>query len=191
MDEQVLDWLMAGDPAIRWQVLRDLSGAGPGEVEMERKQVAEIGWCAQLLALQEPSGRWGGGIYGPKWISTNYTLLTLRLLGLSPGNAQARQACALLLESGFYSDGGINFSQKWHSYSETCITGMVLNMLAYFRIEDERLEQIATHLLRQQMEDGGWNCESYRGATHASFHTTMMVLEGLEEYQRFRERGGG
>jgi len=191
MDESVYEWLMAGDPAIRWQVLRDLAGADPAQVETERQRVAETGWGARLLALQEPSGRWGGGIYGPKWISTHYTLLTLRLLGLPPENAQAQQACALLLETGFYTDGGINYSQKWHSHSETCITGMVLGMLAHFRFEDERLDLIAAHLLRQQMGDGGWNCETYHGATHASFHTTLMVLEGLEEYMQFRGNGAG
>lgn len=189
MDDSVLLWLMAGDAAIRWQVLRDLVGSDPADVEAEQQQVADTGWGARLLALQEPTGRWGGGIYGPKWVSTHYTLLTLRLLGLPPNNLQARKACSLLLETGFYLDGGINFSQKWHSHSETCITGMVLNMLSYFRFEDERLDQIAAHLVRQQMEDGGWNCESYHGATHASFHTTLMVLEGLEEYIKFRKEG--
>jgi hypothetical protein len=32
------------------------------------------------------------------------------------------------------------------------------------------------------MPDGGWNCERIKGATHASFHTTISVLEGLAEY---------
>ena len=34
------------------------------------------------------------------------------------------------------------------------------------------------------MEDGGWNCKyMVRGATHASFNTTMLVLEGLQSYR--------
>ena len=183
MDESVLNWLMEGDPAIRWQVLRDLIGAERRAVEAERQKVAVSGWGAQLLALQEPSGRWGGGIYSPKWISTHYTLFTLRQLGLPPEDLQAKKACELLLESGFSEDGGINYFRKSYKYSETCITGMLLNMLAYFHFKDERLEHISAHLVRQQMEDGGWNCESYRGAMHSSFHTTMSVLEGLEAYQ--------
>jgi hypothetical protein len=186
MDDSVLDWLLAGDAAIRWQVLSDLEGADSIVVDAERQRVAETGWGAQLLALQEPSGRWGGGLYSPKWISTHYTLLTLRLLGLPPRNPQAQRACTLLLESGFYQDGGINYFKKTLKHSETCITGMLLGMLSHFHFEDERLEHIAAHLARQQMADGGWNCESYRGATHGSFHTTLSVLEGLEEYMRFR-----
>ncbi|MCJ7717169.1 MAG: hypothetical protein MUO54_11710 [Anaerolineales bacterium] len=34
------------------------------------------------------------------------------------------------------------------------------------------------------MADGGWNCRSYKGDTHSSFHTTISALEGLLAYQR-------
>ena len=38
------------------------------------------------------------------------------------------------------------------------------------------------------MDDGGWNCRRPRGATHSSFHTTLIVLEGFREYlQKFDE----
>ena len=187
MDESVINWLMEGDPAIRWQVMRDLLDREKREVEAERQNVAVSGWGGQLLALQEPSGRWGGGIYSPKWVSTHYTLLTLRQLGLPPQDLQAKKACELLLESGYYKDGGINYFPKSQKYSETCITGMLLNLLAYFHFQDERLDHIAAYLFGQQMEDGGWNCESYRGAKHSSFHTTMSVLEGLRAYQKLKE----
>jgi len=53
----VIDWLLEGDPAIRWQVLRDLTDASPEEVAAERARVASEGWGAQLLELQEPDGR--------------------------------------------------------------------------------------------------------------------------------------
>ncbi|MBK9232177.1 MAG: hypothetical protein IPO15_15335 [Anaerolineae bacterium] len=46
-----------------------------------------------------------------------------------------------------------------------------------------------THLLGQQMEDGGWNCERPHGATHGSFHTTLSVLEALHEYVNWRPTG--
>jgi hypothetical protein len=34
------------------------------------------------------------------------------------------------------------------------------------------------------MEDGGWYCQDLRGATHSSFHTTILVLEGLRDYEK-------
>lgn len=178
IDTQVSDWLLAGDPAIRWQVLHDLLDASPDSVSIERSRLEKEGWAAELLARQDPDGRWGGGLYTPKWTSTTYTLLLLRQLGLPPGNPQAINACRLLIERGLYRDGGINFFASL-KHSETCVTGMVLSILAYFELPDERLRILVEHLLGQQLADGGWNCQSYRGSTHGSFHTTISVLEGL------------
>lgn len=48
---EALDWLLDSDPAIRWQVLRDLTDAPPSEVQSERARVATHGWGARLLAL--------------------------------------------------------------------------------------------------------------------------------------------
>jgi len=185
LEDTVFGWLLEGDPAIRWQTLQDLLGRGARTVAQERRRVAEAGWGARLLARQDPAGFWGGGLYTPKWTSTTYTLLLLRSFGLPAGNAQARTGCRLLLDHGLYRDGGINLwtSYRW-THSETCVTGMVLSLAAYFLPGDERVDVLADHLLRQQMKDGGWNCQTYRGATHGSFHTTIMVLEGLREYQK-------
>jgi hypothetical protein len=184
MNPEIISWLLEGDPAIRWQVQRDLLKKTPEKYELERKKIAKTGWGARLLALQDPNGYWGGGLYSPKWTSTTYTMLTLRLLGLPPDHRQAKKACEIFLDRGFYSDGGINFfSRAYWKYSETCVTGMILGLLAYFRYPDERIHDIAGHLTGQQMTDGGWNCDSYKGATHSSFHTTISVLEGLLEYE--------
>lgn len=187
---QIIDWLLAGDPAIRWQTLRDLSGADRSAVESERARIAVEGWGARLLTQRRPDGMWAGGLYSPKWISTTYTMLLLRRCGLSPDNEQAQVSCRLLLDRGFYRDGGINYFRSYE-YSETCVTGMILSILAYFHLADRRVERLALHLLEQQMPDGGWNCESYKGATHSSLHTTVSVLEGLWEYGQLDSADGG
>ncbi|MCK6562098.1 hypothetical protein L6R21_23095 [bacterium] len=181
--DPILTWLLAGDPAIRWQTLHDLCGASEAEFLRERKKIASEGWGTRLLARQAASGMWGGGIYGPKWISTTYTMLLLRQLGLPADHPQALKACKLLMDEGFYRDGGINFFTAM-KHSETCVTGMVLAILAYFDFPDTRIEKMVEHLLLQQMPDGGWNCRSYDGDTHSSFHTTISVLEGLREYEK-------
>ncbi len=182
LEQRVLDWLLAGDPVIRWQALRDLKAASLSEVEAERARVAEQGWGAALLARQQVDGLWAGGLYSPKWTSTTYTMLLLRRLGLPAQNEQARISCHVLLDRGFYRDGGIKYFASL-GHSETCVTGMVLSILAHFRYQDERLERLVRHLLERQMPDGGWNCQSYRGASHSSLHTTISVLEGLREYE--------
>jgi hypothetical protein len=186
----VVDWLLGGDPSIRWQTQRDIIGASARTVQHERARVATDGWGARLLAKQGSSGKWAGGqspdvgLYTPKWTSTTYTLLLLRDFGLSPTNEQARKGAVLLLDRGLQPDGGINFGAaavRWRQ-GETCITGMVLSLLSYFEIDDDRVDAVADHLVAKQMTDGGWNCR--RNATHSSVNTTISALEGLRLYER-------
>lgn len=181
-----LKWLMEGDPAIRWQTMRDLLDEKPTVIARERARTVNEGWTAGLLSFQEPGGIFGGGLYTPKWISTTYTLLLLRRLGIPPDTNKIQISCRLLLDRGLFSDGGINFFRSM-TCSETCVTGMILSILSYFRYPDDRIENLVSFLLREQMTDGGWNCQKYRGATHSSFHTTISVLEGLHYYQSRRE----
>ena len=56
----VLDWLLDSDPAIRWQVLRDIVRAPAEIVAAERARIATEGWGARLLALQGEDGQWVG-----------------------------------------------------------------------------------------------------------------------------------
>jgi len=194
-------WLLDGDPSVRWQTLRDLTGASGKVVARERAKVASDGWGARLLSKQYRNGRWGAGksatgkpsdagLYSPKWTSTTYTMLLLRDFGLSPDNEQAQRACAPLLDFGLQPDGGVSYGTwaQWTRRGETCITGMVLSILSYFEYDDARVDTIADHLLHEQMPDGGWNCRRPAGATHASVHTTISALEGLRHYELFRPK---
>jgi hypothetical protein len=200
----VIDWLLEGDPAIRWQVQRDLLGEKPAVYDTERSKVAAKGWGKRYLSFQDKNGVWANGLYSPKWKSTFYTLWTLRFIGLPPKNPQALKSCRVLMEEGFRPDHGIDFSgerefrkrvksgqpaPKKRGRGETCETGMALAMFCYFQLEDERIDLIAEHLIEHQMADHGWNCQHpHRGPTHASFNTTLLVLEGLREYQKYRPK---
>lgn len=183
MDESTLNWLLAGDPSIRWQVMRDLQNSPVSVYEAERARLDQVGWGAELLSRQADDGHWGGGIYSPKWTSTTYTLLLLRQMGLAPRHPQAIRGLDNFYFRGLEQDGGINWFKSF-KHSETCVNGMILTLLSYFGHADDRIHSVAAHLLRQQMPDGGWNCERPKGATHSSFHTTISVLEGFSEYLR-------
>lgn len=184
--KRVVDWLLAGDPAIRWQVLRDVLGAPKKSWRAEQKRVAREGWGARILELQEEEGTWGGGLYSPKWISTTYSLILLRRCGLDPGHPAAIRGCEILMDRGLRSDGGIDLSVGL-GRGETCMTGMVLALVTWFNLPSQGTEEIIRYLLEDQMPDGGWNCLRYLGATHSSFHTTINALEGLRLYAQ----GGG
>jgi hypothetical protein len=177
-------WLLAGDPAIRWQALRDLAGAAPEAIAVERARVATEGWGARLLALQDPDGTWSSALYSPKWTSTTYTLLLLHWLGLPDDDARARAGCQRLWEGARFYGDGLTLAKTVRE-PETCITGMLVLLAARFGGDGGRLEPTLAWLLGQQLRDGGWNCQSIRsGSTHGSFHTTITVLEALDAVGR-------
>lgn len=178
-----IDWLMQGDAAIRYQVMRDLLNSSADETEQERQKIPVSGWGKRLLDLQLENGTWSDALYSPKWTSTFYTLLLLKRFG-TPESEQTARACRILLDKGFYpDDGGINYWKSWKQ-GECCVTAMLLTMLCHFNFEDSRLRPMVEFLFRQQMPDKGWNCEKFRGARHSSFHTTISVLEGLWEFEK-------
>src|SRR5260370_13577279 len=85
-----LKWLLDSDPAIRWQVMRDLTGEAPDAIAAERSRVATEGWGAQLLALQSPAGNWSGPKEDRRLLITLYTLAVLKDLGLDPATKRPR-----------------------------------------------------------------------------------------------------
>ena len=178
----VTAWLLEGDPSIRWQVMRDLTDESEKIVAAERARVATEGWGARLLALQAPDGQWGGGTYSPKWISTTYTLLLLRLLGLPPDSPEVRAAIDRVRERVTWEGrGGKPF---FGGERETCVNSMVLVLGAYFRVTGELVDELLEWLLGQQLDDGGWNCRAPQRSKVASFNTTILALEALLEVER-------
>ncbi len=180
-NQQILDWLLEGDPAIRWQTNEGLLGSS-GSVD--RAAVATEGWGAELLGHQDPSGTWGGGLYSPKWVSTTYTLLLLRRLGLAPDNAAALKGCGKLFDGMTWLEAGGVWPSPGGTEPAMCVTGMVVMLGSYFGLEDARLEKAVGWLTGSaQLSDGGWNCRSPRsGSQHGSFHTSITVLEALADY---------
>jgi hypothetical protein len=177
--KSVIKWLLDSDPAIRWQVMRDLMNEPDEVVARERSRVASEGWGARLLDLQGRDGQWGGGTFRPHWTSTFYTLLQLRDLGLDPLSEQARGAIDLVRAN---STWGPEFGDApyFEGEVEPCINGRVLACGAYFGAISERL---VARLLQEQLADGGWNCEA-PPSKRSSFHTTICVLEGFLEYEK-------
>jgi hypothetical protein len=185
----VTDWLLDSDPALRWQVLRDLTGASPAEVSVERARVATEGWGARLLAVRDPDGQWAGGACfpagfrgdfsaGQPWTSTYPTLVLLRAFGVDPAAEPVRAAVALVRENCRWEHAGQPF---FAGEVEPCINGRTVALGAYF---GEPVQDIVTLLLGEQLADGGWNCETENGSVRSSFHTTICVLDGLLEFER-------
>lgn len=179
--------MMEGDPAIRWQVMRDLTGAPAAEVARERARVAVEGWGAYLLAMQLPDGTWPvPPPVEPRWKSTLEALWLLRECGGVPSDARVREAVERTATRFTWGEefGDLPF---FEGEVEPCINGRVLALGAYFGHPSAQLLQ---RLLSEQLADGGWNCEAPRSSTRSSFNTTLCVLEGLLAYERALESAG-
>jgi len=175
----LLNWLLAGDVAIQYQVYRNLLDEERPDL---RARIATEGWGAQFLGARQPAGHWGRGFYQPKWISTHYTLLDLKHLGIAPDQAPIRESISHILAHHTSADGGVN-PAKTIENSDICVNGMFLNYAAYFGMPAESLYAIIDFLIGAQMADGGFNCLSnQQGAVHSSLHSTLSVLEGIAEY---------
>jgi hypothetical protein len=179
-----LDWLLDSDPSVRWQALRDLADAPADVVAAERARVATEGHGARLLALQAPDGRWGGAAWNHGWDSTMHALWLLREMGVDPASPEARRASDLVRDRVTWRgcgpeecDANVFFAGE----IEPCINGQVAASGAYF---GQDVGPLVERLLREQLPDGGWNCEAERGSTRSSFNTTICVLEALLEHER-------
>ena len=184
-----VDWLLDSDPALRWQVLRDLCEAPPAAVAAERARVATEGWGAELLALRDEDGQWAGGAcfpadfrgdfsHGQPWTSTLPSLTLLHDFGIDPQAQPVRDTIALVRENCRWEHAGQPF---FDGEVEPCINGRTVMIGAYFGAP---VDGIVARLLDEQLEDGGWNCEAENGSVRSSFASTICVLEGLLEHER-------
>ncbi|HEX6287047.1 MAG TPA: squalene cyclase, partial [Acidimicrobiia bacterium] len=143
--DQVMEWLLDSDPAIRWQVMRDLTG--DRRASTERSRISEEGWGSRLLAAQTPDGMWGGGAYSPKWISTTYSLLLLRHFEPDPSDERVVDAVDRVRH-------GVDMRGPFFEYSrEMCITGMVLALRSYFFADPSDPPQVG-YVTENQRDDG-------------------------------------
>ena len=184
----VIAYLLDADPAVRWQVLRDLTDASHDEVSAARARVATEGWGARLLAEQAVDGRWDGGTYRPGWVdedrpfydawtATHPSLELLREFGADPADPAVTRAIARVRENVRWDYAGEPY---FEGEVEPCINGGALANAAYFGQDGSN---IADTLLAGQLADGGWNCWDEDGTSRSSFHSTICALEGLRAWE--------
>ncbi len=169
----VVDWLLEGDPAIRWQTKRDLLEAPEVEWQAERLQVAETGWGADFLSALSPDDTWLSG----GWRSGLWTLHNLVELGVSAEHPRTKLAAHKMLNERDWDETYL-LTKLDH-----CHLGLLLRIGAYFGFDEARLQILINLIESLPLSDGGFNCRARRlpKTKHSSFHTTFNMLEGLRE----------
>lgn len=185
----LLQWMLDTDPALRWQVERDLVGAPPEVWRATRARVATEGYGARLLARQDPDGQWAGGAYfphdfdheanqeGQPYTATTWTLNTLRDWGLDP--AVLTDTAERLAANSRWEYDDLPY---WDGEVDCCINGFTLANGAWLGVD---VTALAAWFGEHRLADGGWNCEWVEGSTRSSFHSTLNTLKGLLAHETF------
>ena len=190
-DAALIDWLLDSDPALRWQVERDLLHSSADVWRATRVRIATVGFGARLLALQDPDGQWAGGAFfpgdfdfngpeaqegaGQPWNATTWTLNTLRDWGL---DASALVGTAELLAAN--SCWEYENLPYWAGEVDCCINAYTLANGAWLGAD---VSGLVEWFVEKRMADGGWNCEWVEGSVRSSFHSTLNTLKGLLYYE--------
>lgn len=190
-DESLIAWLLDSDPALRWQVERDLLGA-PREVwEATRARIATEGFGKRLLALQDSDGQWAGGSFfpadfdfrnaeaaeaGQPWTATTWTLNSLREWGLDPAVLRERRTAELLDQNSRWDYDNLPY---WNGEVDCCINGWTVANGVWLGAD---IAGVVEWFLENRLPDGGWNCEWVEGSTRSSYHSTLNSLKGLLAY---------
>jgi hypothetical protein len=165
----VIEWLKSGDPAVKRLT----------EIYLLDAQMPYVtsGWISQYIQAFDPkTGMWGKGIYGPKWISTFYTLKDLKSLEIDPTHPIYQQGLQTITHH--------MWNHKMWKEDDVCVVAMMASMLAYGRYDAKPIDEMMVYLMHHRQSDGGWNCQDHRSAK-SSVHTTLSVLEAMSDYQRY------
>jgi hypothetical protein len=172
----VLDWLLEpSQPAVRYLTLRDLLRSTGSDLKEAERAIASKGWVADILATQNPGGYWADreNLYRPKYVSTNWMLLTLSDLGMTKRDPRIAKSCALWMDRFSRPDGGFDTGNS--KASEHCLTGNTARALVRFGYVDEpRVRSAFEFLAKTQKANGGWHCWGSNG--------TIDAWEGLSAF---------
>ena len=168
----VIDWLLNQNPVVKRLTKKYLLNQVVDD--------HEAGWIYDYLALYDMDEHlFGHGVYGPKFISTHYTMLELMDMEIDPSHPIYQDALRTLL-SHEWSDHGY---YRKHIHVDMCVAAMLLKMSAYGLSKDSKIYEMIDYILAYQMVDGGWNCcHERKPKPHiSSVHTTLSVIEAFHQ----------
>lgn len=183
----VISWLLDSDPALRWQVERDLVGEPATVWQNTRARVATEGHGAALLSYQNADGQWAGGAFFPSdasedeegqpWTATTWSLTTLREWGLDASMLSGTAERLAASSRWEYDD-----LPYWGGEVDVCINAMTLANGSWLGVD---MTELAEWFPAHQLADGGWNCDWVDGSLRSSFHSTINAVRGILQWEEF------
>jgi hypothetical protein len=192
ISQENIEWMLDSDPALKWQVERDILGLPEIDWQKTRALTSSEGFAAKLLALQDEDGQWAGGAYfptredaralpyvegekGQPYIATTWTLNSLREWGVD---------ASMLGDTADRLDAGCKWEYDdlpyWGGEVDCCINSFTVSNGAWLGRD---MSTLVDWFVEHQLEDGGWNCDWIEGDLRSSFHSTLNALVGLLDYE--------
>ncbi|MBE0700122.1 MAG: hypothetical protein IH571_00390, partial [Acholeplasmataceae bacterium] len=140
MNGTLKSWLLEGDPAIRYHAMKLLFEDEQG-ANVERHRTETHGWGKKLLDLQDKTTHQWTGIYSPKWISTHYTLMELKNLGICPMCASFVKGVEVVVKALWPNKGRVNK----YRHQDMCVVGMLVSLMTYAQLNSPELEEMVDY----------------------------------------------
>lgn len=171
---ELIKWLTSGNENMTYLTRKYIMNEFP--LQTNRGYISLF-----LKEYDKQKKMWGNGFYGPKWISSTYTLLDLLHLEALPTPDMIEGYLNLMA----------NISTKYtlnpndNRTQDLCIVGMMIRLGAYLDVDESILKDYIDFTLHTINSDGAWNCfYNYRVYKTSSLHTTINLLEGLTLYSQ-------
>jgi hypothetical protein len=164
ISKSVLQWLLSEDqPSVRYRTLTELLDRPPDDPEVPEAQRAILvrGWASRMLAARDAGGWWENpqSLYRPKYLATNWRLLTLAELGVTREVPEIRASCELWMKKFATTEGGLGGNSVGTAHH--CAAGNQARALIRMGYEeDPRVRRTMEWLVESAHPKGGWSCFS-------------------------------
>lgn len=159
-----IDWLLSGDPWVRYWTLIDILGKGEADLEVitTKASIHSHKLIKQIFDKQNKDGYWGNPkdihTWWPKKDTTFWILGLLADLGLTKEDERIERACEYVFSTQLAS-GGFGCAPPPTPYD--CFTAILTESLARMSyLNDSRLEKAYNWLGTRQRLDGGFWCKN-------------------------------
>lgn len=192
-----VDWLLSGEPFVRYRILKNVFGRDENdkETEVARKLVYKHKLIREIFDRQNKDGYWGNSrdiyTWWPKKDTTFWLLGILADFGFTKQNRKIARACEYVFSTQL-SCGGFGWSPP--ATAGDCFTGILTESLAKLGyLDDPRLEKSYRWLLKRQRTDGGFWCKKTgqpggpRADEPSCAFATLCVVGALAQNIKYKE----
>jgi len=163
LNQDTIDWLLEGEPWVRYRTLVDLLDKNENDKEVIRakKEISEHPLIKNIFKKQNKDGYWGVPkdifTWWPKKDTTFWLLPILADFGFTKGDKRIAKACEYVFGLQLVSGGFESFNP---GKPADCHTAILIEPLAKMGFSnDVRLKKAYEWLVSRQRKEGGWWCK--------------------------------